>query len=360
MKLAFAIFYEPESISTLFLLANLIGVGLFSLFLGTWPLSFVFTTIYASLVYLITRRLAIGHQYVATKNLKGKTVIVTGAATGIGRAAALQFAKLGARVIVGIRGQERAEGIAKDLARESNDGTVVGYDLDLSSLANIKAFADKMDQVDILVNNAGTLVSSYSVTVDGIESQFGTNYCKSLYLRLNWQESSFVVIVGHYYLTKLLLPLLLNGRVVSVSSFGHYLVPSTGIDYTFATLKKSYSRVHAYGISKLAQIWHASELTRRHGIKAYSLHPGGVSDTHIHQRNKLWDRFLFQCGMVVSKTIQQGCMTTLFCALSDEARPGHYHSDCSMREPSDLACNQRRAMECWEETEKLLAEKLQI
>lgn len=159
-------------------------------------------------------------------------------------------------------------------------------------------------------------------------------------------------------MTKLLLPLLRQGRVVNVSSFGHYFVPSTGIDYTFATLKKSYSRLHAYGISKLAQIWHASELTRRYGIKAYSLHPGGVSDTQIHQRNRLLDRFLFRCGMIISKSVQQGCMTTLFCALSDDARPGHYHSDCCVREPSQLACDVFRAKECWEETEKLIAEKV--
>ena len=152
----------------------------------------------------------------------------------------------------------------------------------------------------------------------------------------------------------------MQGRVVNVSSFGHYLVPSTGIDYTFVTLKKSYSRIHAYGISKLAQIWHASELKRRYGIKAYSLHPGGVSDTHIHQRNQLLDRFLFQCGMVISKTVQQGCMTTLFCALSDDARPGHYHADCCVREPSHLALDQHRAKECWEESEKLIDEKVQV
>ena len=178
MRLAYAIFYEPEAISALFLLTNLVGTGLVSLILGTWPLSFIYTGIYIILVYVITRWLAVGRQYVPTKNLKGQTVIVTGAATGIGRAAALEFAKLGARVIVGIRGQERAERVAHELSRESNNGIVIGHDLDLSSLANIKAFANKIDQVDILVNNAGTIVSSYAVTADGIETQFGTNYSK--------------------------------------------------------------------------------------------------------------------------------------------------------------------------------------
>ena len=95
--------------------------------------------------------MAAGRYYWPIKNLSSQTVIVTGAATGIGRVCALQFAKLGARVILGIRGQERAERIANELSKESNGGTVIGYDLDLSSLANVKRFAEKIDQVDIFI-----------------------------------------------------------------------------------------------------------------------------------------------------------------------------------------------------------------
>ena len=61
--------------------------------------------------------------------------------------------------------------------------------------------------------------------------------------------------------------------------------------------------------------------------------------------------------MIISKTVEQECMTTLFCALSEDARIGHNHSDCAVREPSSLACDRQRAMECWKETEKLPAEK---
>ncbi len=125
---------------------------------------------------MINHALAAGCYYLPIKNLRGQTVVITGAATGIGRVCALQFAKLGARVIIGVRGQERAERIAKELCQESHGGSVIGYDLDLSNLANVKLFAEKIDRVDILLNNAGAIQETYSVTTDGIEKQFGTNH----------------------------------------------------------------------------------------------------------------------------------------------------------------------------------------
>lgn len=171
-----SVFYEPEVHSIIFLSANLIGSIFILLLWRSWPLSIFWSCFYIILVFLINHALSSGQCYLPVKNLRGQTVIVTGAATGIGRVCARQFAKLGARVIVGIRGQERAERIATELSNESNGGTVVGYDLDLSSLANVKKFAEKIDRVDILLNNAGLEQQTYNVTVDGIEKQFGTNH----------------------------------------------------------------------------------------------------------------------------------------------------------------------------------------
>jgi hypothetical protein len=167
---------EPEVLSTLFLFANLIGIVFIFVFFYSWPLSTFWSCLYISMIILINRRLAAGRSYLPTKNLRGQTVIITGAATGIGRVCALRFAKLGARVIIGIRGQERAESIAKQLCEESHGGEVIGYDLDLSSLANVKLFAEKIDRADILLNNAGVVEKSFLLTVDGIESDFGINH----------------------------------------------------------------------------------------------------------------------------------------------------------------------------------------
>ncbi|CAF3458974.1 unnamed protein product [Rotaria sp. Silwood1] len=334
------ILFEPEIHSTLFLIANLIGSIIIRLVIHSWPLTTFWSCFYIIIVFLINHSLAAGRYYLPTKNIRNKTVIVTGAATGIGRVCALRFAKLGARVIIGVRGQERAERIAKELCEESGGGTVIGYDLDLSSLANVKKFAEKIECVDILLNNAGAIQTTYSVTADGIETQFGTNH------------------IGHFYLTQLLLSLLTNGRVINVSSLAHHMAPSTGIDYKFSKLKNKYNSFEAYAISKLAQIYHASELTRRYGIKAYSLHPGTIINSNFNQYRSFLERIILQLVSIMGKTVEQGSMTSLYCALSDKAKPGHFHSNCQVRKPSQLALDNHRAEECWNESEKLINEKI--
>ena len=168
--------FEPELQSTLFLTTNFISFIVVGVILRAWPLSIIWTAVYLVFVVAVNRRLASGRSYRPTQSLRGQTVIVTGAATGIGRASAVQFAKLGARVIIGVRGEERAERVARELTAESNGGTVIGYDLDLACLANVKLFAKRIDRVDILLNNAGALQPSFSLTVDGIEKQFATNH----------------------------------------------------------------------------------------------------------------------------------------------------------------------------------------
>jgi len=128
----------------------------------------------------------------------------------------------------------------------------------------VKKFADQIIQneehVNILLNNAGTAYTSHTLTIDGLEMDFGTNH------------------IGHYYLTKLLLPLLIQSkaRIVNVSSMGHCFVEN-GINYEFPS--SSYDAKIAYGQSKLAQIWHTLLLQQRYdeqGINAYSLHPGMI------------------------------------------------------------------------------------
>ena len=158
-------------------------------------------------------------------------------------------------------------------------------------------------------------------------------------------------------MTELLLPLLKNSRIVNVSSMAHQFVTSSDVDYTFSKLKNHFIGMKAYGLSKLAQIYHASELTRRYGIKAYSLHPGFIYNTKIISRPELQRQAMLQCLSVLSKTAEQGAMTSLYCALSDNAKSGHYHSNCRVTEPSALALDARRAEECWNESEKLIKAK---
>lgn len=136
------------------------------------------------------------------------------------------------------------------------------------------------------------------------------------------------------------------------------MAPSTGIDYSFSKLKTKYNSSEAYAISKLAQIYHASELTRRYGIKAYSLHPGVLMSTNFNQHKSFIEQIILQMISIVGKTVEQGAMTSLYCALSNDAKPGYFHSNCQVRQPSQLALDTRRAEECWNESEKLINEKI--
>lgn len=123
-------------------------------------------------------------------------------------------------------------------------------------------------------------------------------------------------------------------------------------------MKKNYDSFEAYTLSKLAQIYHASELTRRYGIRAYSLHPGILMNTNFNQTKTLIERIILQLFSIIGKTTEQGAMTSLYCALSDDAKPGQFHSDCQVKTPSALALDARLAEECWDESEKLINEKI--
>jgi NAD(P)-dependent dehydrogenase (short-subunit alcohol dehydrogenase family) len=331
--------YQSESQSFLFLILNLLIILFLICFIE--PFSFFYALIYFLIVIFICRKLAHRQSYTISKNtdLTGQTIIVTGAASGIGRVSAIEFAKLGAKVIVGIRGQSRAEQIAQELENESRGtGKIIGYDLDLSNLSKVKKFADQIieneEHVNILLNNAGAAHTSYSLTIDGLEMDFGTNH------------------IGHYYLTKLLLPLLIQSkaRIVNVSSMGHCFVEN-GINYEFPS--SSYD-------PKLAQIWHTLLLQQRYGeqgINAYSLHPGMIYTQLTRQQPKLFEFIYKIILLLIGKSLDEGAKTSLFCSLSNQAKPGKFHSDCKESKTSPLACNHQLAEECWSFSEKIINEK---
>jgi WW domain-containing oxidoreductase len=169
----------------------------------------------------------------------------------------------------------------------------------------------------------------------------------------------YFYLVGHFYLTQLLLPLLVqsNGRIVNVSSLGH-LAASENID--FSKTINPYREFTAYAESKLANILHTVELQRRYGergIKAYSLHPGTILSTDLSREKTSVKAFIAFADIIVAKTMEQGAMTTLYCALSDEAQPGKYHSNCRVAQPSSVAYNVKKAQELWELSERIIDEK---
>uniref|UniRef100_A0A8C6SS72 Zgc:112332 n=1 Tax=Neogobius melanostomus TaxID=47308 RepID=A0A8C6SS72_9GOBI len=184
--------------------------------------------------------------------LEGKTVIITGANTGIGKETARDLARRGARIVMACRDLERAEEAKQDIFEDTGNENLVIRKLDLSDTKSIRAFAELINkeekQVNILINNAGIMMCPYSKTADGFEMQLGVNH------------------LGHFLLTYLLLDLIKRSapsRIVVVASVAHTW---TGLRLDDINSERSYDTMKAYGQSKLANVVFARSLAKRlHG-----------------------------------------------------------------------------------------------
>ena len=181
----------------------------------------------------------------------GKTAIVTGANTGIGKETALDFAQRGARVILACRDEEKAKDAARDIISKTGSDKVVVRILDLSSFESVRAFAklinETEERLDILVNNAG-FAGSYRLTKDGYESVFQVNY------------------LSHFLLTLLLMKKLKKSapsRIVNVSSTGHERKGAALQLDDFKLSKEKCNPFDRYPQSKLAQVVFTRELSKR-------------------------------------------------------------------------------------------------
>jgi len=265
-------------------------------------------------------------------NLTGKNVLITGANTGIGRVTALEIAKLGAKLTLAGRSEERTKPVVD--AIRAGGGEAEFLPLDLADLSSVRATAgmylEKHDDLTVLVNNAG-LAGAQGLTKDGFEIAFGTNH------------------LGPYLFTRLLLPALErtpDARVVTVASTGHYRAP--GIDWEAAREPtKTTTAFPEYCVSKLANVLFAAELARRvPEVKSYSLHPGAVASDVW--REVPWGlRHIMKLFMLSN---EDGAKTTLYCATSDEVAgaSGGYFDKCAERRASKLARDEALARELWE------------
>jgi retinol dehydrogenase 14 len=210
-------------------------------------------------------------------DIRGKTVLVTGATSGIGLEASVALARRGARVIMVGRNPAKTESSVADATARSGAKDVTSLLCDFASQASVRALADavrsRVDRLDVLVNNAGGVNRARQVTVDGIEATFAVNH------------------LGYFLLTNLLLDLVVKSapaRVVTVASVGHRRGTLDFDDLGFE--RGGYSIMRAYGRSKLANVLFAAELGRRlagTGVTSNSLHPGSV-DTNIWSGAPLW------------------------------------------------------------------------
>jgi retinol dehydrogenase 12 len=275
------------------------------------------------------------------RDLAGKVCLITGASSGIGRVTAEALAARGAKIWLACRDAAKTEPVLRRIAQASGAAELVP--LDLSDLDSVRACAAvvlaRPEPLHLLINNAG-LAGQKGLTQQGFELTFGVNH------------------LGHFLLTQLLLPKLLaepRGRVVNVSSKAHY--NASGIDFTeLRQPGKGLGALHAYNVSKLANVLHAKALAHRYatqGLHAYSLHPGVIASDVWRQVPQPF-RALLKLRMISS---EEGAKTSLYCATSPEVAEHHgrYYDECREKTPSEPAQSRRLCDELWDMSEAFVA-----
>ncbi|CAN1304376.1 Short-chain dehydrogenase TIC 32 B, chloroplastic [Linum perenne] len=282
------------------------------------------------------------------------TVLITGGASGIGFETARVLAQQNAHVIIGARNIAAANEAKRLILQDIQHARVDVLKLDLASLKSVREFARSFIALDlplnILINNAGVMFCPYQVSEDGIEMQFATNH------------------LGHFLLTNLLLEKMketakatgVQGRIVNLSSIAHIHTYKHGIIFDDINDKSRYSDKRAYGQSKLANILHANELSRRLqeeglNITANSVHPGLIM-TPLFRYSAISMRILKFFSKFLWKNVPQGAATTCYVALHPamEGVTGKYFADCNEIEPSSFASDDILAAKLWDFSNKLI------
>jgi NAD(P)-dependent dehydrogenase (short-subunit alcohol dehydrogenase family) len=275
----------------------------------------------------------------------GRTVIVTGANSGLGLVTARELARVGAKTILAVRNTAKG-----DAAAATMTGDVEVRKLDLQDLSSVREFAAGVDGVDVLVNNAGIMAVPYALTVDGFESQIGTNH------------------LGHFALTNLLLPKITD-RVVTVSSMFHWIGRVNLKDLNWKA--RPYSAWLAYAQSKLANLLFTSELQRRaaagsSSVLALAAHPG-YSDTNLQTHSAGRISALMNVGnRLMATDADFGARQTLYAASQDlpgDTYIGPRFGQLGRTQPvgrSPRARNAEKAAALWELSEQLTDTKFPL
>ncbi|AFM18719.1 short-chain dehydrogenase of unknown substrate specificity [Mycolicibacterium chubuense NBB4] len=296
-------------------------------------------------------------------DLSGKTVVITGASSGLGRESARALAATGAQVILTARDAAALADAEEWVRRQVRGALLSCVHLDLASLASIATAAAEIGEltpaVHVLMNNAGVMFTPFGHTVEGFETQFGTNY------------------LGHFEFTRLLFPALVaadGARVVNLSSEGHRMSDVDFDDVNWE--RRGYDKFAAYGASKTANILHAVELDRRlrdSDVRAYAVHPGIVATSLARYMTRedfarLNERASAARGdgarppVDVTRdfaTPEAGAATQVWAAVSDDlsGTGGVYLSECAIRSAAPYAVDENRALALWALSEQLCTER---
>ncbi|XP_059908856.1 retinol dehydrogenase 12 isoform X1 [Gadus macrocephalus] len=295
------------------------------------------TTLLTFLFAPFIRSYAAGGVCRSEARLDGKTVLITGANTGIGKETALDLAGRGARVIIACRNMTKGAKALASIQAACPGAQVEVRELDLADTSSIRAFAQKflqeVSQLHILINNAGVMMCPYMKTIDGFEMQIGVNH------------------LGHFLLTSLLIGLLKRSgpaRVVVVSSMAHNF---GWIRFHDLHSQGSYNSGLAYCQSKLANVLFTRELARRlkgTNVTVNSLHPGTVNSELT--RHSTLMTVLFTVSSIFLKTPQEGAQTSVYCAVAEElhAISGKHFSDCSPAFVAPQGRSEETARRLWD------------
>jgi NAD(P)-dependent dehydrogenase (short-subunit alcohol dehydrogenase family) len=267
-------------------------------------------------------------------DLEGRTFLITGANTGIGRETARALAGRGARLYLACRSEANGRRTIEEIATQTGNRNLELLSLDLGDLDSVKrcaeAFLATGVALHVLINNAG-LAGARGLTTSGFEIAFGTNH------------------VGPFLLTALLLDRLRSSapaRIVNVASIAHYNAP--GIDWEAVRRRtRSFTGMREYSVSKLANVLHARELAGRlegSGVTTYSLHPGTIA-------SDIWRRVPWPLRPLMTRRMgapEQGARTSIYCATSPDVagESGRYYDDCRPKAPA-ASVTDTLAAELW-------------
>ncbi|MFK3937527.1 oxidoreductase [Alkalihalobacillus sp. NPDC078783] len=245
--------------------------------------------------------------------MKIKTILITGANSGLGLETAKHFAGLGHHIILAVRNTEKGKKAKEEIQREYSEANIHVHSLDLSKLQSVREFADtissQVEVIDLLINNAGVMMPPYSITEDGFELQFASNH------------------LGHFALTGLLLPLLEKGeasRVVTLTSIAHR---NGAIQFENLHGTSGYKSFVFYGQSKLANVLFAKELDNRLKANHYktisvAAHPG-ISSTNLFTLGKKKTPWYVKPFLkLASQPAEKGALPTIMAATDESLRGG--------------------------------------
>ncbi len=278
--------------------------------------------------------------------IKGKTCMITGANTGIGKETARQLAVLGSHIIMVCRNKEKGEQAKEEIIQSTDNNNIELLICDLASLRDVKRFAEEFlhtkTNLHVLINNAGVFHMQRTTTQDGYESTFAVNY------------------LAHYYLTELLLPLLKGNspsRIINLSSNIHRYFK---IKMKDPLLEKGYMGQQAYSNSKTAMVLFTNKLVRE--LEGTKVTVNSVNPGHVKTQMTTigLSKFFRKMSDLIptNRTVEQGAETSVYVASSNdlEGITGKYFTDCKESKTAKMTKDEKNQDFLWELSERLVKE----